>query len=95
MPRNIEEVSGVDADMEDAGVVRVLGISGSLRSASTNSALVRAIDQLKARPLPGIGRSQLARRAQGKIQTMSSMLNCPCSPARTDPVSIVALAGEA
>ena len=27
------------------------------------------------------GRSQLDRRAQGKIQKMNLMLNCPCSPA--------------
>ena len=46
MPRNIREALRVDAEMEEGRVVRVLGISGSLRSASTNSALVRAAARL-------------------------------------------------
>src|SRR5215813_2655803 len=39
---NIRQAQGVDLDMEDRRVVRVLGISGSLRGASSNSTLVRA-----------------------------------------------------
>lgn len=44
--RNIRDAWGVDAGMEVRRVVRVLAISGSLRSASSNSALVRAAARL-------------------------------------------------
>jgi NAD(P)H-dependent FMN reductase len=43
--RNIRKTHGVDVGM-DGRVVRVLGISGSLRGASSNSALVRAAARL-------------------------------------------------
>ena len=44
--RNIRDAPGVDSNMGDGRVVRVLGISGSLRGASSNSALVRAAVRL-------------------------------------------------
>ncbi len=43
--RNIREARGVDIGM-DKRVIRVLGISGSLRGASSNTALVRAAARL-------------------------------------------------
>lgn len=44
--RNIREAQGVETGMEDGRVIRVLGISGSLRGVSSNSALVRAAARL-------------------------------------------------
>jgi hypothetical protein len=83
-----------DGDLDTAGVIRVLAISGSLREASANSALVRAAAQLappgvqvaifsELEQLPLFNPTWIPNRRRGRSPHSDTRCNRPtrsCSP---------------